>query len=153
MGMNPASALRYRADAGTGRRSSKAPEGAEVIHTQNGQTDIELRQPLFYIEHFISKIFPISCNEMPFLHDYTSEPLCYKIVDRKNGGDFLEDQCIIGLYFKRSERAIEETEKNTAATATELPTIFSPTGRIHRSVSTIPILRPGKPFLPEGPIF
>ena len=44
MGMNPASALRYRADAGTGRRNSKAPEGAEVIHTQNGQTDIELKQ-------------------------------------------------------------------------------------------------------------
>ena len=44
MGMNPEAALRYRADAGTGRRNSKVPEGAEVIHTQNGQTDIELKQ-------------------------------------------------------------------------------------------------------------
>ena len=56
----------------------------------------------------ILPVFQLVCNETILICVYTSETLCCKILI--TGGDRLEDNAIIDLYFKRSEQAIVETD-------------------------------------------
>lgn len=55
----------------------------------------------------------------------------------------MDDKKIIDLYWKRSESAIAETDKNMEDIAVPLHLIFYITGKMQKSASMIPILRFG----------